>query len=160
MQNDTFPNDLFPSASIGSSGLSFLRTVPTRPEKTLGLMAVGDVFWDFLNFCVPSTLFFKSSLRPWKDLIQRYLVVVEVMAVTLGVLHLRKVYNQKPCHKNPSRKKTGSKSSIIPNTFSYKHLQKPLETPTLHLHGVPSPPHSLAKCHNLQKIHPSDRGFS
>jgi len=34
-------------------------------------------------------------------------------------------------------KKQVQKSSIIPNTFSYKHLQKPLETPTLHLHGAP-----------------------
>ena len=163
MQNDTFPNDLCPSASIGSNGLSFLRTVSDPSREDLGVDGGGRCVLRFsfsvfqVHFLQKLTQALKRS-HPKISCRRRDFFAKNVMAVTLGVLHLRKVYNQKPCHKNPSRKKTGSKSSIIPNTFSYKHLQKPLETPTLHLHGG-SLPHSPAKCHNLQKIHPSDRAF-
>ena len=84
------------------------------------------------------------------------------------MLHLRKVYNQKPCHKNPNPSfgkknlQVPKKSSILNQThFSYKHLQKPLENhPQMHLHEGSKTPHGLANCQeNLQKIHPSDRVF-
>lgn len=133
MQDDTFPQ-----GSLSQCGLSFLRTVPTRPEKTFGKKwrweMCSEIFWISVFQVI---LFFKSSLRPWKEFIQRYLVVETFSQrrwwlLLCGWLHLRKVYNQKPCHKpNPSfgKKKTGSKKiqHFEPNTFSYKHLQKPLE---------------------------------
>ena len=54
------------------------------------------------------------------------------MAVTLGGLHLRKVYNQKPCPSQtlPSEKKmqVQKNPAWFPNTFSYKHLQKTTRT--------------------------------
>lgn len=132
------------------------------------LMYRWTVFWDFLNFCVPSNTFLQKLTQALKRVHPKIscrrgdFFAKNVMAVTLGVLHLRKVYNQKLCHKNPSRKKTGSK---IQHYSKHILLQTPAKTtrktPTLHLHGVPSPPHSLAKCkENLQKIHPSDRVFS
>lgn len=99
------------------------------------LMYRWTVFWDFLNFCVPSNTFLQKLTQALKRVHPKIscrrgdFFAKNVMAVTLGVLHLRKVYNQKPCHKKTlPGKKHFQKSSIIPNTFSYKHLQKPLET--------------------------------
>ena len=133
------------------------------------LMYRWTVFWDFLNSVFQVILFFKSSLRPWKEFIQKYLVVVETFSQRMWWLLLWGGYIwEKSTIKNRATKKP-FQEKIAGSKIQYysKHilLQTPAKTTRnthhLHLHGVPSPPHSLAKCQeNLQKIHPSDQVFS
>lgn len=133
MQDDTFPKDLFPSAwKIGSSGLSFLRTVPTRPENTLGKKwrweMCSEIFWISVFQVI---LFFKSSLRPWKEFIQRYLVVVETFSQRMWWLLLWGCYIwEKSTIKNRATKTLPGKNCRFKIQYYSKHilLQTPAKT--------------------------------
>ena len=89
------------------------------------LMYRWTVFWDFLNFCVPSNTFLQKLTQALKRVHPKIscrrgdFFAKNVMAVTLGVLHLRKVYNQKPC---PSQTLPGKKQVQNPALFQTHSL--------------------------------------
>ena len=130
MQDDTFPQ-----GSLSQCGLSFLRTVPTRPENTSGKKwrweMCSEIFW---ISGVPSNTFLQKLTQALKRVSSKDILSSSRMWWLLlwgGYIWEKSTIKNRAQAKPFLRKKkmqVQKNPAWFPNTFSYKHLQKTTRT--------------------------------